>query len=816
MIIKRLVLKNIRSYARCNIEFPNGKLLLSGDIGAGKSTILYSVEFALFGIMKGMISGSGLLRNGSTQGSVELYFECNGKDYIIKRSIKRKSKTTSQENGYIICEGIKYDLSPVELKSKILEILGYPKDFLTKHKSLIFRYSVYTPQEEMRQIIYMNPEERRTILRGIFQLEKYSLIKENSQRFSKEIREKRKLLEGSFQDLEEKQKRLKEFEKDYENLKNQLSKSLTLLEELTKQKKDVDEKENKLKHTEEQIQKNLALYNQSKLSLDSTQKKLNELIISKKEQLNEIEELKSTIIKEENTTQNEKEIQQLISEKEALLNDYLAKKAVIQKNHQTLNSLEQETATTQKSREALIEKVTKIKALYDKSQSELKDQEQLKNEMDKLNLKRDSLVSQISSFKESISTSISFVQRLDSLKECPTCKQQVDLSHKRQIEEEETKKQAKLKESLEKAELEIKSLQSQITKSSAELKAQAETTYLLESLKNQQSLLSSQIEEKESQLKELLKKSNELKAENISLSKLLVIKEEKEKDTINSLKLKLEKIQLLKIKKEKLQSKISSLTQLESSISYHLESKKSFEENLMAFSKELENLKTLEKELSSQKELFDSIKTKYEQAKNEEILSKSKIEMTHKTIEELQKEISQKLLNKEKSITLISLEDYFSKQIPALSELIESHLFSSILKDFKEHFERWFSDLIDSESLFATIDDSFSPTITIDGYDTDIGNLSGGEKTCVALAYRLALNKVINDVVSSINTKELLILDEPTDGFSSEQLDRVRDVLDTLGLKQIIIVSHEAKMESFVDSIIRITKNEGESQIISL
>jgi exonuclease SbcC len=329
-------------------------------------------------------------------------------------------------------------------------------------------------------------------------------------------------------------------------------------------------------------------------------------------------------------------------------------------------------------------------------------------------------------------------------------------------------------------------------------------------------LLSSQIEEKESQLKELLKKSNELKAENISLSKLLVIKEEKEKDTINSLKLKLEKIQLLKIKKEKLQSKISSLTQLESSISYHLESKKSFEENLMAFSKELENLKTLEKELSSQKELFDSIKTKYEQAKNEEILSKSKIEMTHKTIEELQKEISQKLLNKEKSITLISLEDYFSKQIPALSELIESHLFSSILKDFKEHFERWFSDLIDSESLFATIDDSFSPTITIDGYDTDIGNLSGGEKTCVALAYRLALNKVINDVVSSINTKELLILDEPTDGFSSEQLDRVRDVLDTLGLKQIIIVSHEAKMESFVDSIIRITKNEGESQIISL
>lgn len=816
MIIKRLVLKNIRSYTRCNIEFPNGKLLLSGDIGAGKSTILYSVEFALFGIMKGMISGSGLLRNGSTQGSVELYFECNGKDYIIKRSIKRKSKTTSQENGYIICEGIKYDLSPIELKSKILEILGYPKDFLTKHKSLIFRYSVYTPQEEMRQIIYMNPEERRTILRGIFQLEKYSLIKENSQRFSKEIREKRKLLDGSFQDLEDKEKKLKELVMEIERLKKQRSKSLIVLEELTKQKKDVDEKENKLKHTQEQIQKNLALYDQSKLSLDSTQKKLNELLISKKEQLTEIEELKSTIVKEDSATQNEEEIKQLISEKEALLNDYLTKKTIILKNSQTLDSLEQEATKSQRAKEALIEKVTKIKALYDKSKSELKDQEQLKNEVKTLNLKRDLLVSQISSLKETISNSILFVQRLDSLKECPTCKQLVDISHKRQIEEEETKKQAKLKDSLENAELEFKSLQSQIEKISAELKTQTETTYLLESLKNQQSLLSSQIEEKESQMKELLKKSNELKAENTSLSKLLVIKEEKEKEAIYSLKLTLEKIQQLKLKKEKLQSKISSLAQLEISISYHFESKKSFEENLIIFSKELESLKLLEKELLSQKELFEEIKTKYDLAKNEELVSHSKIEMIHKTIEELEKEIAQKLLNKEKSMRLISLEDYFSTQIPALSELIEAHLFSSILKDFKEHFERWFSDLIDSESLFATIDDSFSPTITIDGYDTDIGNLSGGEKTCIALAYRLALNKVINDVVSSINTKELLILDEPTDGFSSEQLDRVRDVLDTLGLKQIIIVSHEAKMESFVDSIIRITKNEGESQIISL
>lgn len=84
----------------------------------------------------------------------------------------------------------------------------------------------------------------------------------------------------------------------------------------------------------------------------------------------------------------------------------------------------------------------------------------------------------------------------------------------------------------------------------------------------------------------------------------------------------------------------------------------------------------------------------------------------------------------------------------------------------------------------------------------------------MALSYRLALNKVINDVVSGIKTKDILMLDEPTDGFSSEQLDKVRDVLNQLNMKQIIIVSHEPKIESFVDNIIRVEKEEHVSSIV--
>ena len=42
-----------------------------------------------------------------------------------------------------------------------------------------------------------------------------------------------------------------------------------------------------------------------------------------------------------------------------------------------------------------------------------------------------------------------------------------------------------------------------------------------------------------------------------------------------------------------------------------------------------------------------------------------------------------------------------------------------------------------------------------------------------------------------------------------------RDVLEELDMKQTIIVSHEAKMESYVENIIRIAKSDNISRIIS-
>ena len=133
-------------------------------------------------------------------------------------------------------------------------------------------------------------------------------------------------------------------------------------------------------------------------------------------------------------------------------------------------------------------------------------------------------------------------------------------------------------------------------------------------------------------------------------------------------------------------------------------------------------------------------------------------------------------------------------------------------EEFSRLFNEWFNILV-PEIFSVRLDEDFTPIIEQQGYQLEYSFLSGGERTAIALAYRLALNQVINSLLSKIKTKDLVILDEPTDGFSEEQLDKMRDVLSQLNVKQLIIVSHESKIESFVENIIKFRKEDGITRI---
>ena len=67
-----------------------------------------------------------------------------------------------------------------------------------------------------------------------------------------------------------------------------------------------------------------------------------------------------------------------------------------------------------------------------------------------------------------------------------------------------------------------------------------------------------------------------------------------------------------------------------------------------------------------------------------------------------------------------------------------------------------------------------------------------------------------------MKTRDLLILDEPTDGFSEAQVSKMQDILDNLNKKQMIIISHERTLDSFVADIYEFKKFNHSTSVLQL
>lgn len=223
MIIKKVKIENIRSYEYQEVQFNKGSTLLAGDIGSGKTSILLAIEFGLFGLQPGQ-RGSVLLRNDKDFGRVELLFEVDGEDYLIERTLKR-AKTVSQDYAAITIQGQKQEMSVTELKSKVLEILNYPQE-LSKKQNILYKFTVYTPQEEMKQIILEDSDTRLNTLRHVFGIDKYKRILENIGIVRLKIREEKRMLQGAVLSLDS-DKELLVKKEEYLKEKNEAIFSLT-------------------------------------------------------------------------------------------------------------------------------------------------------------------------------------------------------------------------------------------------------------------------------------------------------------------------------------------------------------------------------------------------------------------------------------------------------------------------------------------------------------------------------------------------------------------------------------------------------------
>jgi len=314
MLLKRLQIQNIRSYENQEIEFPTGSTLLSGDIGSGKTTILLAIEFALFGLQPSQKANS-LLRNDKHTAKVTLDFEIQGQQITIERTLKRSKKSISQDSACISIDNEKFEGAVTEIKNKILTLLNYPKEF-AKKTNLLYKFTVYTPQEEMKQIILESGDIRLNTLRHVFGIDKYKRIQENTAILTSKLREKTRINEALLSDLD----KLKEnLEQKQEHLIEQKQKQIQVEQEYKISSDIRIKKEEGLTEIQERINE--------KKSLEAEKSKSDALIFEKQHQ---ITSQKNTL---ESLNQQIQEAEKLKFNKEEY--DPLAQRIEFQNNKET-------------------------------------------------------------------------------------------------------------------------------------------------------------------------------------------------------------------------------------------------------------------------------------------------------------------------------------------------------------------------------------------------------------------------------------------------------------------------------------------------
>jgi exonuclease SbcC len=250
------------------------------------------------------------------------------------------------------------------------------------------------------------------------------------------------------------------------------------------------------------------------------------------------------------------------------------------------------------------------------------------------------------------------------------------------------------------------------------------------------------------------------------------------------------------------------------------------QEQLLLVGKELAEIKKTHIILAGQRDLLQSAGQEYRRLSDELARAQAREKscaVRHAALEEQAKAVQQQLDLLAKEIValkeddacrqrLVAIRRWFDQTFVPLAQSIESHVLAAVHRSFDALFRSVIELLIDDPSLVASVDSSFGVRLVQNSYETGYEMLSGGERTAIALAYRLALHKVVSTIMTTIRTAGLLILDEPTDGFSAAQLDKVRDALGQLG-GQVIVVSHEPQLEGFADHVLRVSKHEHVSSV---
>jgi exonuclease SbcC len=168
---------------------------------------------------------------------------------------------------------------------------------------------------------------------------------------------------------------------------------------------------------------------------------------------------------------------------------------------------------------------------------------------------------------------------------------------------------------------------------------------------------------------------------------------------------------------------------------------------------------------------------------------------------------------KERIVKLLGIVDRIRVAYRSVQPMLRSEFIRYLQSTVQQVLDSLVGDL--GPSLNLEIDETYSPFVYNESHRRDVSNLSGGERTLLAFAYRIGLGQLIMQSRTG-HGLYMLLLDEPTESLGREDgsVERLAEAVSRLrAIEQIIAVTHNEVFAEKAEHVIRIEKEAGESQV---
>jgi len=790
MIIHSLKLKNYRKFKDEFIEFPEGLFGIIGNNGAGKTSLIEALAWAIYGT-KGSKTEKELIKREEADPdadcSVELEFTLGSDSYRVLRELRGRRQTAYSAlimNNQPQVEGIN-------------AVTQYLSNKLGMDYNSFFT-SVFTKQKELDALSDLTPSIRKKRILKLLRIDSIDIAIKNLRADKKDSD---KIIEGikvTFQDIDELNSKL-------DNLKeNKIvkSKNVKLETNAVTQAKDKRIKVKKLRDLQERkythyqsLDKKLTVHENIKSmktkNIEEKDDELQELADAKKtlnKILPKIKPLKSTKIKKENL--------------DTLREKFLQKSGF----ENQLEEIGERISELKEDKNKVLEKLKKSKGLNaqqksieNKIQTHDKESKEL---MKKVERKKESVRGYKNQRKE-LKDEFEKIEKLGTRSKCPTCKKTIGDDLPQIIKY--------FKNEIEKFNAKIKSETALIRKLSEIHDKSIES---LEEAKREKRTSDNLIKQRATNLEvktsldEQLKK--EVRQKQKIQEKITKIGKVKYDENVHSrVKKLLDELIVLDKQRISLRGMVSRIPSVKKSINLLKTDLSKAEADIDGVSKSIKSLSFNEEHYEKTKKEYDDADDNFHEkekdlinANNELTTNLQEITNTVKQITE-EKNKRKKIKKEEDKIEVLNILDKIFGDF-------RIELISRIIPILSVRSSELFRKITEGKYPSMTLDENYEILIEDEGKQFPLHRFSGGEEDLASLCLRIAISQVIKERTGSEGI-DFIVLDEI---FGSQDETRKNNILKALN--EIIVITHVDNVKDMLPYAFNVIEtSDKSSKIIS-